>query len=261
VPRYDFSAQRLFVEEQLAARHQFGLSRPQANYLLSVLRMGEGDQVLVFNGRDGEWLAEISDASKRNADLIVLQQTRAQESGSDIDYCFAPLKHARLDYMVQKVVEMGARRLVPVLTKRTQVARINLSRMRANAVEAAEQCGILTIPEIANETSLASYLAQRSPQRMLIFCDEAAEVRDPLLALADAKTRSGDDPALALLIGPEGGFDAAEREILLAAPNVLSISLGPRILRADTAAVAGLALVQAVLGDWSGVQPRTTMSP
>jgi 16S rRNA (uracil1498-N3)-methyltransferase len=257
VPRYDFSAQRLFVEEPLAESHRFRLTQQQANYLLSVLRMRDGDRILAFNGRDGEWLAEIANASKRNADLIVQQQMRAQESGPDIDYCFAPLKHARLDYMVQKAVEMGARRLLPVLTKRTQVHRINLSRLRANAIEAAEQCGILAIPEVVNEASLGSYLEQRAADRLLIFCDEEADVADPLPALRAAKARLGDTPALALLIGPEGGFDPAERQALLAAPNVLPISLGPRILRADTAAVAGLALVQSVLGDWSNVHSRS----
>jgi 16S rRNA (uracil1498-N3)-methyltransferase len=261
VPRYAFSAQRLFVDEPLAGGYRFELSPPQANYLLSVLRMRDGDQILVFNGRDGEWLAEIGNVSKRKADLLVLEQMRVQEAGSDLDYCFAPLKHARLDYMVQKAVEMGARRLVPVLTKRTQVARVNISRMRANAIEAAEQCGILAIPEIASETSLAAYLAQRSLERLIIFCDEGAELSDPITLLRDAQTKSADHQALALLIGPEGGFDAGERETLLASPNVLPISLGPRILRADTAAVAGLALVQAVLGDWRTEQRRTTMSP
>jgi 16S rRNA (uracil1498-N3)-methyltransferase len=261
VPRYDFSAPRLFVEEALAAQREFELGSPQTNYLLSVLRMRPGDRILAFNGRDGEWLAEIRNASKRSAGLLVLTQTRAQESGPDIDYYFAPLKHARLDYMVQKAVEMGARRLVPVLTKRTQVSRLNLARMRANAIEAAEQCGILAVPEVMPETRLSSYLAQRSPDRLLIFCDEDAEVADPVAALRDAKLKLGDVPALALLIGPEGGFDPSEREALVAAANVLPISLGPRILRADTAAVAGLALLQAVLGDWSGAQPRTTMSP
>jgi 16S rRNA (uracil1498-N3)-methyltransferase len=254
VPRYDFSAPRLFVEEQLAPGRQFGLSPTQANYLLSVLRMKEGNKILIFNGRDGEWLTKISNASKRSADLLVLERTRAQESGLDLDYCFAPLKHARLDYMVQKAVEMGVRRLVPVLTKRTQVKRINLSRMRANAIEAAEQCGILAVPEIANETGLALYLTQREPERLLIFCDEEADVTDSLTRLQEAETRLSDAPSLALLIGPEGGFDSAERKALIAAPNVLPISLGPRILRADTAAVSGLTLVQAVLGDWRPVR-------
>jgi 16S rRNA (uracil1498-N3)-methyltransferase len=261
VPRYDFPAQRLFVGERLAAEHRFGLNHTQANYLLSVLRKREGDQILVFNGRDGEWLAELTKVSKRNADLLVLRPNRAQENGPDIDYCFAPLKHARLDYTVQKAVEMGVRRLLPVLTKRTQVSRINLSRMRANAIEAAEQCGILAIPEIVNEITLSAYLAQRSPDRLLIFCDEEAEVGDPVTALREAKIKTAAAPKLALLIGPEGGFDPSEREALTTAANVLPISLGPRILRADTAAVAGLALVQAVLGDWRAVRPRTTMSP
>ena len=261
VPRYDFSAQRLFIEQGLAAQREFELGRPQSNYLMSVLRMRPGDRILLFNGRDGEWLAEIRDGSKRSAGLLVLEQTRSQESGPDIDYCFAPLKHARLDYMVQKAVEMGAGRLIPVATKRTQVARVNLARMRANAIEAAEQCGILAIPEVVPETSLPSYLAQRAPDRLLVFCDEEAEVADPISALREAKAKFENAPALALLIGPEGGFDPAEREALIGAANVLPISLGPRILRADTAAVAGLALLQAALGDWSGAPPRTTMSP
>jgi 16S rRNA (uracil1498-N3)-methyltransferase len=256
VARYDFSAPRLFVEESLAEGRQFGLIESQANYLLSVLRMKQGGQILLFNGRDGEWLAEIRDVSKRKANLLVLRQRRSQESGPDLDYCFAPLKHARLDYTVQKAVEMGARRLLPILTRRTQVARVNQSRMRANAIEAAEQCGILTIPETETEMSLSSYLAQRSPDRLLIFCDEEAEVADPVMALSLAKERVGDAAALALLIGPEGGFDPTEREALLASANVVPISLGPRILRADTAAVAAMALVQAVLGDWRRVQLR-----
>jgi 16S rRNA (uracil1498-N3)-methyltransferase len=261
LPRYDFSAHRLFVEEALAAQREFALGPTQTNYLVSVLRMRAGDQILVFNGRDGEWRAEISSPSKRGVGLRVIEQTRVQENGADIDYCFAPLKHARLDYIVQKAVEMGARRLIPVLTRRTQVSRINLGRMRANAVEAAEQCGILAVPEIMQETSLSSYLAQRTSDRLLVFCDEEADAADPVAALRQAKAELGNLPSLALLIGPEGGFDPSEREALLAVANLVPISLGPRILRADTAAVAGLALLQAVLGDWSGASPRTTMSP
>lgn len=250
VARYDFSAQRLFIDQALLAGAQVRLTPAQANYLLSVLRMREGSRVLLFNGRDGEWLAELEKAGQKTAELSVTEQVRGQESGPDVEYCFAPLKHARLDYMVQKAVEMGARRLLPVLTKRTQVSRVNLARMRANAIEAAEQCGILSIPEVAEETSLSSYLVHRSPNRLLIFGDEDAEVANPITALQQAAPALPGNPQLALLIGPEGGFDPAEREALLAAPNVLRISLGPRILRADTAAVAGLALLQAVLGDW-----------
>jgi 16S rRNA (uracil1498-N3)-methyltransferase len=251
VARYDFSAQRLFIEQPLAAGAQVRLSPAQANYLISVLRMQEGGRILVFNGRDGEWLAELVKVGKRNAELSVIDQIRTQESGPDVEYCFAPLKHARLDYMVQKAVEMGARRLVPVLTKRTQASRVNLARMRANAVEAAEQCGILIIPEVAEETSLSSYLVERSLDRLLIFCDEDAKAANPITALQQAASELAGNGGIALLVGPEGGFDPGERETLLGQQNVVPISLGPRILRADTAAVAGLALLQAVLGDWS----------
>ena len=249
--RYDFSAQRLFVDASLTASAEVRLRPEQANYLLSVLRMREGDRLWVFNGRDGEWLAEVAKATKKGAALSAIEQIRSQETGPDVEYCFAPLKHARLDYAVQKAVEMGARRLVPVLTKRTQVSRVNVARMRANVIEAAEQCGILAIPEVVEDMSLSAYLADRSPDRLLVFCDEEAEVANPIDALRQTNRKPAADTALALLIGPEGGFDPRERETLRAAPNVLPISLGPRILRADTAAVAGLALLQAVLGDWS----------
>jgi 16S rRNA (uracil1498-N3)-methyltransferase len=151
--------------------------------------------------------------------------------------------------MVQKAVEMGASRLQPVLTRHTQVARVNLERMRANAIEAAEQCGIITLPEIAEPLSLDRVLAARDPSRLLVFCDEEAEVKGPVAALTAAYPR-GQQAALAVLIGPEGGFAPEERAALLRLPNVVRLALGPRILRADTAAVAALALVDAVLGDW-----------
>jgi 16S rRNA (uracil1498-N3)-methyltransferase len=149
--------------------------------------------------------------------------------------------------MVQKAVEMGAARLQPVITRHTQVARVNLDRMQANAVEAAEQCGILTLPDIAAPIALEQAMAEREPARLLIFCDEDADAKDPVAALQGAR---GKPSHLALLIGPEGGFAEEERAMLLRAPNVLRLALGPRILRADTAAVAALALVQAVVGDW-----------
>jgi 16S rRNA (uracil1498-N3)-methyltransferase len=261
VARYDFSTQRLFVEEPLTPAHRFRLNREQAHYLLSVLRMKEGDHVLVFNGADGEWQAQLRGVARRDADLVVEEQTRAQQSRADLDYCFAPLKHARLDYIVQKAVEMGAGRIVPILTKRTQVHRVNRARMRANAIEAAEQCGILAIPDIVEEIDLAAYLSTQADERLRIFCDEEAEADDPVAVLQAAAKRLGAHPPLAVLIGPEGGFDSAEREALLAARNVLRLSLGPRILRADTAGVAALALVQAILGDWNEARTRTTMSP
>ncbi|GAC1333800.1 MAG: 16S rRNA (uracil(1498)-N(3))-methyltransferase [Beijerinckiaceae bacterium] len=261
VVRYDFSAQRLFVEEPLTPAHRFRLNRDQAHYLLSVLRMKEGDHVLIFNGVDGEWLAELRGVARRDADLVVAEQTRAQQSQVDLDYCFAPLKHARLDYIVQKAVEMGAGRIVPILTNRTQVHRVNRARMRSNAIEAAEQCGIVAIPDISEAIELPAYLGTRAGGRLLIFCDEEADADDPVAALQAAAKRLGARPPLALLVGPEGGFDSRERASLVAAPNVLRLSLGPRILRADTAGVAALALVQAILGDWSDARARTTMSP
>ena len=164
---------------------------------------------------------------------------------------FAPLKHARLDYMAQKAVEMGASRLQPVITRHVQVARVNLTRLRANAIEAAEQCGILTMPEISEARPLAEVIAEREPERILVFCDESAETHDPVMALRQAQEANGRlRPALAVLVGPEGGFAAEERALLLNLPNTVRLALGPRILRADTAAVAALALVGAVLGDW-----------
>jgi 16S rRNA (uracil1498-N3)-methyltransferase len=173
-------------------------------------------------------------------------QTRPQTKPADLHYLFAPLKSARLDYMVQKAVEMGVSRLQPVLTRHGQVARVNLERLGANAVEAAEQCGILSLPEIAAPIALARFIAERDPTRWLLFCDEDAETANPVAALQKVPPQV----PLAVLIGPEGGFAKDERLALLKLPNVAQLSLGPRILRADTAAVAALAVVQAVLGDW-----------
>ena len=210
-----------------------------------MLRLKAGDRILVFNGRDGEWSATIEGA-RRAATLRVDSRTRPQTAAADLHYLFAPLKAARLDYMVQKAVEMGAARLQPVLTRHGQVRRVNAARMRANAIEAAEQCGILSIPDIAEPVELTRLLAQREPARWLVFCDEAAELADPLAALGKVPRHA----PLAVLIGPEGGFAEDERAALLKGPNVLRLALGPRILRADTAAVAALAVVQAVVGDW-----------
>ncbi|MCB1539753.1 MAG: 16S rRNA (uracil(1498)-N(3))-methyltransferase [Rhodoblastus sp.] len=248
--RYDFAATRLFVEDALHAGAQFAAGADRANFLLNVLRLREGDRLLVFNGRDGEWLASIALTKKRDALLEIEERTRPQEGGPDIDYCFAPLKHARLDYVVQKAVEMGAARLCPVLTRRTQISRLNLDRMRANVIEAAEQCGVLRVPEVLAEVPFERMIAQWPEERLLVFCDEAAEIADPIEALVAA--RGGGARAIGLLIGPEGGFDEKERALALSAPNVLRLSLGPRILRADTAAVAGMALIQSVFGDWAG---------
>jgi 16S rRNA (uracil1498-N3)-methyltransferase len=221
------------------------LAPEQSNYLGNVLRLKNGDGVLVFNGRDGEWRAAIS-GRKRPEQLVVDAQTRPQDAPTRVSYAFAPLKHARLDYMVQKAVEMGASALRPVLTQHTQVARINLERMRANVIEAAEQCGILSIATVEEPLPLAGYLSVRNPDRLLVFCDEHAETANAVAALEAVRPQAA--AGVDVLIGPEGGFAAAERELLMRQANVARLSLGPRILRADTAAVAALALVQAVLG-------------
>jgi 16S rRNA (uracil1498-N3)-methyltransferase len=243
---HDFRSQRLFVDAALAEGARIPLERAQAHYLIGVLRMKQGDGLLVFNGRDGEWRARLAPDGRKSADLICESCERPQPDPSGLHYLFAPLKAARLDYMVQKAVEMGVSRMQPVITRFTQVSRLKEERMRANAIEAAEQCGILALPEIAPELKLADALAALEPDRQLVFCDEDAPQADPLAALASVE-RPGK---LALLIGPEGGFASEEREMLLARPGILRVSLGPRILRADTAAVAALALVQAALGDW-----------
>ncbi len=266
----DFNAQRLFLDAPLSEGGTVTVERDQANYLLNVLRLKADDGILVFNGRDGEWLARVAPSGKKHCALTLERQTRPQKAGPDIDYLFAPLKRSRLDYMVQKATELGVARLRPVITRRTIAERVNIERMRANAIEAAEQCGILRIPEVLEPLKLERALADWDATRWLVFCDEAAPIANPIEALRSLGVRpSGSDtmlnlsglevsaPAgltpwlpLAVLIGPEGGFDLTEREMLLRKPFTIAISLGPRIMRADTAAVAALALVNAIAGDW-----------
>jgi 16S rRNA (uracil1498-N3)-methyltransferase len=247
MPELDFRAPRLFVDASLGPGESIVLERNQSNYLGNVLRLSAGESVLVFNGRDGEWQAQIA-GRKRPESLDIVARTRPQDRLPDIAYVFAPLKHARLDYMVQKAVEMGAARLQPVLTRFTQVSRVNSERMRANVIEAAEQCGILSLAAVAEPIPLDRFVSQRDAKRLLVFCDEAADVASPLQALQQGlATPDGVD----ILIGPEGGFADEERTLLLRQPHILRLSLGPRILRADTAGVAALALVQTALGDWA----------
>jgi 16S rRNA (uracil1498-N3)-methyltransferase len=252
MPHPDFRSPRLFVDATLAAGESVALDRNQSNYLGNVLRLAAGGTILAFNGRDGEWQASIA-GRKRPDSLTIVAQTRPQDRLPDLVYVFAPLKHARLDYMVQKAVEMGAASLQPVLTRFTQVARVNGERMRANVIEAAEQCGILSIATVAEPITLDRYVSQREAQRLLVFCDEAADVANPWQTLqGEPAVSNGVD----ILIGPEGGFAEEERDMLLRQPRTLRLSLGPRVLRADTAGVAALALVQAALGDWTATGLR-----
>jgi 16S rRNA (uracil1498-N3)-methyltransferase len=248
MPQLDFRAPRLFVDAALALGETVALEPNQSNYLGNVLRLAAGSTILVFNGRDGEWQASIA-GRKRPDSLTIVAQTRPQDRLPDLAYVFAPLKHARLDYMVQKAVEMGVSSLQPVLTRFTQVSRVNGERMRANVIEAAEQCGILSLAAVAEPMPLDRYLTKREVQRLLVFCDEATDVANPMQALQNGLTAAD---GIDILIGPEGGFADEERALLLRQPKTLRLSLGPRILRADTAGVAALALVQAALGDWTG---------
>ena len=237
---------RLLVEGELREGAEFALDRGQANYLRAVMRVPDGGEALVFNGRDGEWRARLVHEGRKGARLAVEEQTREQTPATDLHYLFAPLKQGRLDYMVQKAVEMGASHIRPVITEHTQVRRVNLDRLEANITEAAEQCGVLARPVLSEPFPLAMLLAAWDPKRRLIFCDEGEGTQNPLDAL-----RKLEPGPLAVLIGPEGGFSDSERFRLRDLPFVTPVPLGPRVLRADTAAVAALAVVQAALGDWN----------
>ena len=243
--RANFRMQRLFLDGALAPQSVIEATGDQFNYLANVLRLTEGAEVLVFNGRDGEWRARLTFPSRKRIELFAMEQTRPQPDTGDLHYLFAPLKTGRLDYLVQKAVEMGASRLVPVMTQHVQ-GRINsLDRLRANVVEAAEQCGILAVPVVDEPVRLDTLLEGWDARRRLIFCDEGAAGDNPIPLLGGIEERS-----LALLVGPEGGFSQGERQLLHSLPFVTAIPLGPRILRADTAAVAALAVIQATIGDW-----------
>ena len=235
---------RLYIAESLSAAREIVLSRGQAHYLIGVLRMSAGDAVRAFNGRDGEWLTYLATVTKKTVSLRCEKLVAAASLPPDIDYIFAPLKHARLDYTVQKATELGARRLRPVMTNRTVAERVNLDRMRANVVEAAEQCNLVHVPEVLEPENLEGILANWEKGRSLVYCDETKAILSPLESLAALKLPT------AVLVGPEGGFTDDEKQLLKSQTFVFPISLGPRIMRADTAAIAALTLVQALAGDW-----------
>ena len=236
---------RLFVDPVLAPGQAVPLLRNKAHYLSHVLRLKDGDAVRAFNGTSGEWLCRLAASGRRDFVLRPEEQLALPEVLPDIDYLFAPLKHARLDYLAQKATEMGCRRLRPVFTERTQAERVNVERIKANAIEAAEQCDMVAVPEVNPPARLDQVLETWEADRQLVWCDETRPGEDPLAVLAGLARG-----ALAVLIGPEGGFSDGEREALRRHASAHAIGLGPRIMRADTAAVAALALVQATLGDW-----------
>lgn len=243
---------RLHVTADLAADGMVELGREQAHYLRNVLRLGAGAAVALFNGRDGEWRARVTEGGKGRALLAIEAQTRAQDAGPDLWLAFAPIKRARLDFLVEKAVELGAARLMPVVTRHTDVSRVNLDRLRATAAEAAEQCERLTLPLVDAPVPFDRLLADWPRDRRLLVCAEAGAA-DPMAAvLQDAAPQN----ACGLLIGPEGGFATAELDALRKLAFVTPVSLGPRILRAETAALAALACWQALLGDWGTRPPR-----
>jgi 16S rRNA (uracil1498-N3)-methyltransferase len=236
---------RLYVEASLGLEARVAPSQGQAHYLLHVMRAKAGDRVSLFNGRDGEWLARVVDVTKRSCAFACEKQAAAQSGTPDIWLCFAPIKKTPADYVVQKATELGVRVLQPVFTRRTIVSRVNEERMRANAAEASEQSGRLTAPEVRAPLTLDKLLSDWPADRRLYFCDEGGEAQP--IAEAVANTRGAP---CAILTGPEGGFDPAERDRLRALPFVTPLTLGQRILRADTAALAALSVWQALAGDW-----------
>jgi len=242
---HDFRSQRLYVDEPLVENALFEVSREQANYLLNVLRLKTDDQLRVFNGKDGEWCTRIEVTGRKKCLLHIETQTRLQPEAPSLIYCFAPLKQARQDYMIQKAVEMGAGQLQPVITQYTQARSVNVNRLRANTIEAAEQCGIISIPELSEPLPLSKLMENLGKETHLIFCDEETYSLNSI-----EKLKAEQPKRLAVLIGPEGGFSDDERERLSQFTNITKLGLGPRILRADTAAVAAMAVIQAHLGDW-----------
>lgn len=234
----------MYVDQPLGKGQTVPLMQNHAHYLFGVMRLAVGTVLSVFNGRDGEWDAEITAAAKKSGELTCVAQTRALQVPPDVWLVFAPIKKDRTDFIVEKATEMGAARIVPVQTEYTNSGRINRDRLQAHAVEAAEQCGGTYVPEVAEMSRLSRVLDDWPADRRILFCDEA---------LVDDERRFdavGYEP-WAIFIGPEGGFSETERKRLRDHPNAVAMSLGPRILRADTAAVAAMTVWQQKLGDWA----------
>jgi len=242
---------RLYLDAALSAASRIALDRDQGHYLVTVMRKRVGDRIAVFNGVDGEWHAIITEADRKRCSLQIDTLRRPQAPEADLWLAYAPIKKVRADFIAQKATELGASRLMPVMTARTNADRVNLDRLRANAVEAAEQSERLTVPGVDAVEKLATVLDAWPGERPLLFCDESLTGR--MLAVAAPALPPGPK---GVLIGPEGGFTDAERSLITAHPAAVAVTLGPRILRADTAALAALAVVQATAGDWQAI-PQT----
>lgn len=240
---------RLWVDSPLTADAELALNSADSHYVTNVMRLRAGDALALFNGKDGEWLGKITTAGKRAVGLTLGEQLRVQQSEPDLWLAFAPVKRARIDFIAQKATELGVSRLLPVKTERTNVSRVNAARLQANVKAAAEQCERLMVPEVCETQSLAELIADWPAGRRLMFCDETLS-GGPALEVLQQAAREGDAGPWAVLTGPEGGFSEREHELLRAQDYALAVTLGPRLLRADTAALAALTLWQAALGDW-----------
>ncbi len=240
---------RLYIDTTLTINGLIGLSQEHAHYLGGVMRKKVGASVAVFNGRDGEWACEIAEIKKRAATLRVIGRIKEQASEPDLMLAFAPIKKARIDFMAQKATELGVSHLQPVFTRRTNVERVKSERLYANAIEAAEQCERLSVPKVSEPTKLDDLLASWPSERMIMFCDEDLSGRSAHEALSTLTDKQKTHP-WAILIGPEGGFDDTERAAIRAMKQTVVVSLGPRVLRADTAAMAAISLWQSAIGDW-----------
>lgn len=236
------SLPRLFVRTPLEEGARVEMDAGQTNYLGNVMRLGVGAELLVFDGRSGEWLARIDEAGKKRMTLILERRTREPESIPDVWLAFAPVKRTKTDWLVEKATELGVAQLIPVMTQRTVAERVKLERLEAIAIEAAEQCGRTLLPEIADPVPLARFLGQRDISRTLYFADESG---------GEHASDAFNEGASCILVGPEGGFTDDERMVIRSVPNAVAISLGPRILRAETAALAALAMWMSEAGDWA----------
>jgi len=241
---------RLFLDENLPGGGIITLDREQSHYLANVMRVSTGAPVAVFNGRDGEWSTEVAEVKKREVVLRIREKIKEQTQEPNLMLAFAPIKKARIDFIAQKATELGVAHLQPIYTRRTNVDRVKTERLHLNAIEAAEQCERLTVPAVSEPTKLMQLIADWPTERMIMFCDEDLSGQSAHEALASLPEAEKAKP-WAIFIGPEGGFDDTERDAIKKLPQTIVVALGPRVLRADTAAMAAISLWQSAIGDWS----------